>query len=182
MSLESTATSSHGKAKASRRSLWRKTMGRRGVYRSSWERRLGKTESPIEAEFLRAFCGAAFDHGYEVAKASRATSGIIIVSPQKTIDRYRVDFEVKYPFFGDLLEIVVECDGHDFHERTKQQASRDKRRDRDLQRLGYQVFRFTGSDIHGDARGCACEVLDAIMEFQTDCIVHDMESRAKEAA
>jgi hypothetical protein len=23
-------------------------------------------------------------------------------------------------------QIIVECDGHDFHERTKQQASRDK--------------------------------------------------------
>jgi very-short-patch-repair endonuclease len=139
----------------------------RQVFRSTWERQLGKTDSPIEAEFLEAFCRAAGDHGYSVAKASRANEGTIIVVPQKQIDRYRVDFLITYPFFGTVIEIVAECDGHDFHEKTKVQASRDKRRDRDLQRLGYKVFRFTGSDIRGDARGCASDVLDAIMDFQT---------------
>lgn len=43
--------------------------------------------------------------------------------------------------------LVVELDGHDFHERTKEQARRDKSRDRELQMLGCDVFRFTGSEV-----------------------------------
>ena len=46
--------------------------------------------------------------------------------------------------------IAVECDGHEFHEKTKQQAARDKARDRD---------RFTGSEIWKDPGACADEVL-----------------------
>ena len=33
----------------------------------------------------------------------------------------------------------MECDGHDFHERTKEQASSDKKRDRSLQAAGFLV-------------------------------------------
>ncbi|MBA2502348.1 MAG: DUF559 domain-containing protein [Pyrinomonadaceae bacterium] len=62
-------------------------------------------------------------------------------------------------------KIIVECDGHDFHEKTKVQAAHDKRRDRILQSLGYKVFRFTGSEIHNNAISCALEVFD--------CLRHD---------
>ena len=37
-------------------------------------------------------------------------------------------------------QVVVECDGHDFHERTKEQAANDRERDRGLQGLGFSVF------------------------------------------
>lgn len=53
--------------------------------------------------------------------------------------------------------VAIECDGHDFHEKTKEQAQRDKRRDRDLQRLGWRVVRFTGSEICRDPRLAAYE-------------------------
>lgn len=63
--------------------------------------------------------------------------------------------------------IVLEVDGHAFHERTKEQATRDKARDRLLQSRGYKVFRFTGSDVWKDAFGCAAiaisEVMSAVM-------------------
>jgi very-short-patch-repair endonuclease len=65
---------------------------------------------------------------------------------QASIGTYRVDFlvvcsnwvpdfenRVKAPDGTEVPgiklvqdQIIVECDGHDFHERTKQQASRDK--------------------------------------------------------
>jgi very-short-patch-repair endonuclease len=41
--------------------------------------------------------------------------------------------------------LVVECDGHDFHEKTKQQVTKDNRRERELQIAGWHVFRFSGS-------------------------------------
>lgn len=86
----------------------------------------------------------------------------LIIAPQYPIGRYRIDvaiFAGKGPLDGpQRVRICVECDGHDYHERTKGQASRDKKRDRELQRAGWYVFRFTGSDIHKDARACAQEV------------------------
>jgi very-short-patch-repair endonuclease len=54
--------------------------------------------------------------------------------------------------------VIVECDGHDFHEKTKEQAQRDKSRDRYLTSQGYRVLRFTGSEIYRDAEKCAKEV------------------------
>lgn len=67
----------------------------------------------------------------------------MLIEPQKQIGSYLVDFLVT--FMGEQL--VIECDGHDFHERTKEQAQKDKLRDRTLQRLGFKVFRFTGSEL-----------------------------------
>jgi very-short-patch-repair endonuclease len=55
---------------------------------------------------------------------------------------------------------VIECDGHDFHERTKEQAKRDRSRDRRLQAAGYRVFRFTGSELYRNTLACACEVIN----------------------
>lgn len=53
---------------------------------------------------------------------------------------------------------VIECDGHEFHERTKEQATRDRSRDRRLQDDGHRVFRFTGSEIYRNPLDCAREV------------------------
>ncbi|MCP5810307.1 endonuclease domain-containing protein, partial [Klebsiella pneumoniae] len=55
--------------------------------------------------------------------------------------------------------LLVECDGHNFHERTPEQAKRDRSRDRDLAFQGYRLLRFTGREIYHDADGCAREIL-----------------------
>lgn len=67
---------------------------------------------------------------------------------------YRLDFAVD----PDGSKIAIECDGHEFHERTKEQAARDKSRDRALQAAGWRVLRFTGSEIFADPGKCASEV------------------------
>jgi hypothetical protein len=59
-------------------------------------------------------------------------------------------------------EMVVEVDGHEFHDRTEAQASRDRERDRTLQRRGLPVARFTGSDIWHDPFLCAEQALDML--------------------
>lgn len=155
----------------------------RKFFRSHWERELGKTDSPIEASFLEAFCAHAIDQGYEVAKKGIAPAWVITVKPQQPFaERYIADFLITYPFFGQFFSAVVECDGHEFHEKTKRQAARDRQRDRACQALGYQLFRFTGSEIFADASGCALEVLEAIMEFQTDTFLKAIEQADREAA
>lgn len=56
---------------------------------------------------------------------------------------------------GNGGKIAIELDGHDFHERTREQAERDKSRDRLLQSDGWIVLRFAGSEIWRDAGKCA---------------------------
>jgi len=90
----------------------------------------------------------------------------IAVSPQHVIGKYRVDFLLEGDgrhLFGTkniLSQIVIECDGHDFHEKTKDQATRDKKRDRELQSLGFKVFRFSGSEIWKTNGQCVIESLE----------------------
>jgi very-short-patch-repair endonuclease len=81
---------------------------------------------------------------------------------QKVEGRYRLDLAIVvsegFADHGDVVRVAIECDGHDFHEKTKEQAARDKKRDRDLQHAGWAVLRFTGSQIYGDAAATAAEV------------------------
>jgi very-short-patch-repair endonuclease len=90
-----------------------------------------------------------------------------IVSPQAQITangkNYRVDFLIGYLApDGRDYQVVVECDGHDFHEKTKEQAKKDKARDRALQAQGITVLRFTGSEIWESPHKCAREVTETI--------------------
>jgi very-short-patch-repair endonuclease len=76
---------------------------------------------------------------------------------------YRADFLIATIYKGKTYEFVIECDGHDFHEKTKEQAKKDKKRDRDLTQEGYIVIRFTGSEIYENPTICAREVTNIIL-------------------
>jgi hypothetical protein len=56
----------------------------------------------------------------------------------------------------------VEADGHDHHERTKEQARRDRSRDRALTKADIGVVRFTGAEIYADAYGCVDELHEIV--------------------
>lgn len=73
---------------------------------------------------------------------------------------FRVDFAIGWNY-GSQREttVAIECDGHDFHEKTKQQAARDKSRDRALSLEFAKVLRFTGSEIWRDPCACAMEAI-----------------------
>lgn len=94
------------------------------------------------------------------------SADLLIIEPQAKIENYRADFLLTYqssfPGFEKERQLIVECDGHDYHDKTKQQASRDKERDREMKKLGYEVFRFTGSDIWNDVYSCAKEAVDMV--------------------
>lgn len=91
------------------------------------------------------------------------TQGEVVSSSGK---KYRADFII--PVF-DLKThnskcFVIECDGHEFHEKTKQQAMRDKQRERALVEKGYVVVRFSGSEIYKNPNACAEEVFQIIFQ------------------
>lgn len=45
------------------------------------------------------------------------------------------------------VKLCVYTDGHTYHERTEEQAQKDRNIDRKLQELGFQVLRYTGKDV-----------------------------------
>lgn len=108
-----------------------------------------KTESPIEGLFALAMVAVTKWSDYEWDQ-------------QVQIGPYRVDVLITMTdltFSPDSLSLVVELDGHDFHEKTKEQARQDKKRDRALMELGYPVVRFAGSEVWADPFECAREAL-----------------------
>lgn len=135
--------------------------------RETAPRRMRAPESSIEWKMYDALRLVASWEPYyfDVCGYQRGLGDPISIEPQVTVGPYRVDFMVSCQFGSETLRIAVECDGHEFHEKTKAQASRDKRRDRAIQRNGCRVFRFTGSDIFNDAHGCAREVISLAFDW-----------------
>lgn len=101
----------------------------------------------------------------------------LMVEPQHQLGQYRADllvtagvetyvFELGQPFDYETItaSTVVECDGHDFHERTREQAEHDRRRDRSMQQNGMTVLRYTGSEIWRDPALCAADVVDFLVQ------------------
>ena len=126
-------------------------------------------DSPIEKLFLAGMIRDGFTRqvegdapglGFKSCRAIYRHQGLMAATQAELSGApYRLDFA----FWGvGRPGFAVELDGHDFHERTKEQARRDKRRDRDLVVLGWRVLRFTGSEVYKDPRRCLIDVLQAI--------------------
>lgn len=86
------------------------------------------------------------------------------IKPQAKIKGYRADFLLWFSYEKLAAGIAVECDGHQFHEKTKEQASRDKKRDREILAAGFPVVRFSGSDIYKSPQDCASQVSDLLTD------------------
>lgn len=131
------------------------------------------TESPIEAAFACAFVlwgrinsgdVGMFSPGWEPSTGNSLPNPTEwILAFQRQVGSYRVDFIAGANPLRPTCQVIVECDGHNFHERTKEQAARDRARDRDLQTRGFKVFRFTGAEIYRDAFRCAAEVYGELL-------------------
>lgn len=128
-------------------------------------------QSPIERTMVAALIGTAWAGGAGIVLAGEAldpeATMSLVIEPQARVGKYRADFIVSSIWKRAVDEtparrIVLECDGHAFHERTPEQAKRDRRRDRVMQADGFLVMRFTGSEIHADARRCSVEVLNQL--------------------
>jgi very-short-patch-repair endonuclease len=81
--------------------------------------------------------------------------------PQHKIGKFMADFYIESPMESGAI-VAVEIDGHDFHEKTKEQVAKDKKRERQIVTAGVPVLRFSGSEIYRDAQACAVETLEFI--------------------
>lgn len=98
-----------------------------------------------------------------MAKYSSANEMKEVVAYQ--IDNYRVDFLLK-KVGGKPL--VVELDGHDFHETDEKQRRYEKTRDRYLVSNGYQVIHYTGKEVTDDPFKPAIECLSLTLNLPAD--------------
>lgn len=120
-----------------------------------------KCESPIERLMFCSLYQAAAIHTSHLAMIhfgwkSSIQIGEWAIIPQYKIAGCRADFVVRWG--GIHRAVVIECDGHDFHERTKQQVIADNQRNRILRNHHFEVIRFSGSEIHNDPMQCAFDV------------------------
>lgn len=121
-------------------------------------------ESHIETAMLEAMARAFWPVSVDFVDIAGGemmadTEAFIYIAAQVPYFNYTLDFYV-YAIGPDReVQIDVECDGHDFHDATKAQAMRDRRRDRFVQRGGFEVLRFTGSEIANNADGCVAEIV-----------------------
>lgn len=133
------------------------------------------TQSPIEDQLLGALLWLDVDwggmpsadmvNGPEEKEIHGPTDSLKFwITSQATIGKYQADFLLWFHLGTHIGGIAVECDGHAFHEKNKEQASRDKARDRAFLKAGFPVMRFSGSDIFKDPLACAAEVKEALSE------------------
>lgn len=81
---------------------------------------------------------------------------------QHKVANYRVDFAyIVTPYKEDPIRVVIECDGHDFHA-TRDQRARDAQQGRELLAAGWNLIRFTGSEINADPVECVEQVADVV--------------------
>lgn len=75
--------------------------------------------------------------------------------------RYIADFSIGAENEEGIYTILlVECDGHEFHQKTKKQVEHDNTRQYELKMVGYDILRFSGSQIYNDPFKCANDVFD----------------------
>ncbi|WP_079709949.1 hypothetical protein [Paraliobacillus ryukyuensis] len=97
-------------------------------------------------------------------------------TPQKEIkiftgsnneQKYRLDFliEVHNMQQDSQIGFAVECDGHEFHEKSKKQVAKDKKRDRDLLKAGIIPIRFSGSEILNEPMKVSRETVQIIEKY-----------------
>ena len=102
----------------------------------------------------------------------------VSLQPQKEVGQYRTDFVLSpfdhfmsCPAFQDetikrisekLPTYAIEIDGFEWHDKTPEQAERDKKRERFIQSQGYTVLRFAAREVLRDPVATAREVSQRI--------------------
>jgi hypothetical protein len=135
-------------------------------------RRTRCVESPIEAVFLLWWFVVISDQPDSDRFKWWLTGQVPIEVGGR---KYRLDFEIWPESFDHFKHVrdsgvaiprlAVELDGHDFHEKTKEQVTHRNVRDRDLQMAGWQVFHISGSELVRDPETVVQHVLDGCLEI-----------------
>lgn len=141
------------------------------IYPQIWECEMIK--SPIEQIFLTAF------NIYCAENAMDNIHDYIYLCPQYEIicnnKRYFADFLYESDdflnenFFDNNiknkdLKLIIECDGYEFHQKTKEQVQKDNEREYNLKMAGYEILRFSGTQIYNNPFKCAEDTYNYIIK------------------
>ncbi len=143
--------------------------GRQGEYHRTWQDLIRGCESPIEEQLAEALREATVDRKIDLRVADREApraflldrldAGSLWIMGQRSIGRYRADFVlVGRGEFGEVVALVVECDGREWHT-TEEQVKRDHKRDAELNAMRLRVERFDGATITHAPERCAATIL-----------------------
>ena len=83
---------------------------------------------------------------------------VIYLSPQFKWEGYKIDFAIRQKLSPTI--VFIECDGHEFHERTPDQAEHDRSKDRKIQEAGIPILRFTGREIYRSPQSCTLNIIN----------------------
>jgi len=135
-------------------------------------------ESPIEQLFFiewkfRQFCNSELELLYlEPQYSDPSTKNFIldfyinIIEEVLTwkemfdLNKYDIITSTPYPKVG------IEIDSHIWHEKSKEQAMKDKKRERILIANGWQLLRFAGSEVYKDPARCVDETLGFVLKIR----------------
>jgi len=113
---------------------------------------LHRITSPIEQIFLMEWKYSKAEERFNVK-----------INPRKKVrtigGAFEIDFLIKSSDDQTKLELAIELDGHEFHEKTKDQVIKDKRKERAIVTSGFPVLRFSGAEIVRNVRACVEEII-----------------------
>jgi hypothetical protein len=124
---------------------------------------ISNTESPLEAAFVA--CLMALEE-FDWGAITWRTQFAVEVEGRG----YRLDFVFEPSSVGSLQSLIgprcpkiaLELDGHDYHEKTKEQVTYRNRRDRDLQAAGWIVLHVSGSEFNANPENVTREVYQRV--------------------
>jgi very-short-patch-repair endonuclease len=120
------------------------------------EKKLCRCESELERVFvmLLGVLTAGVDNISFAGEFPPQSEGVgrrfvLDITQQVPVAGYRCDFmlTIRSVTSQRFMRLAIECDGHSFHDRTPEQASSDRQRDRKLLAIAVPTLRYTFSDL-----------------------------------
>ena len=131
--------------------------------------KLSLCESPIEKLFLIEFEYQVKTEPYEE---------YYWILPQYKINNYRIDFLVYYHYFSKWTtkkneypeqnkskSLIIELDSYLWHGSTPEQFTKEKEREREFKKDGWNMMRFSGREIYRSVEKCVGETLEYFSEI-----------------
>ena len=101
------------------------------------------------------------------------SQGSLFIEPQCEIKTKNKTYIADFCIYGDEyinsflkkdFQLIIECDGYEFHQKSKKQVYYDNKREYDIKMENYEILRFSGSKIYNEPLKCAEEILNYIKE------------------
>ena len=100
-------------------------------------------------------------------------SGRIGITKQGHISGEKVSAKYYKPDFivnqrQSEAKMILECDGFSYHDRDTEQFTKERKRNRELQRMGFFIYPISASEIFSNPWAAGLEVLDCINDKETN--------------